>query len=655
MLLFLCAHLLNAQEMSVNIFYHDQTDLTAITRGTEKFDQNGNRCALIKLETTVKNFTFEVGVLGVVAVVEQPAETWIYVPYGIRKLSIKHPEYGMIRNYTLPCSIDMGCTYILKLNMPEREADMGLYDPAKKQKVRLQVYPADASVDINGMSIMLDERGVCEQVFAFGRYQIMASAPKYHPSKQRMEIKDSTSVLNVNIRLKQAFGWLKISGDRDETLYIDDKPYSYAPGTPIEMMSGHYKVRMEKPMYQPYEGTIEIKDSVVLDLAPAFVENFRELTLKVYDQAEIWVDGAKVGNGSWTGRLEYGMHRLECRKESHRTTVLNVNITPQTLGPILLDTPEPIVGYIDVSSTPLGAEVYVDDKLVGHTPTKVSALVGQRKVTVKRKGYNTETITVDVKESETSRVEAKLSNIVLVTISSVPKSDLYIDGKYIGKTPIRKSLLSGEHTVKLEEDNYLTLEEKILVDEKNASFSFKMKKLLYSKNAIVAGVNAMTGFSDVSVGGYVGGYFYNFYLEGFMQKGLVASESIYWNSQLAETLPLEYTYSPLYLGTKLGYGIIIGAMWRITPAVGIELIRLKGMPVDGIIRDYDPSACSAVAAIGSVKASVALLPCLELSITPEYHCSVSKSELYKAIYDVSPSVAKMSEGVKFNVGIGLFF
>ena len=641
--------------MSVNIFYHDQTDLTAITRGTEKFDQNGNRCALIKLETTVKNFTFEVGVLGVVAVVEQPAETWVYVPYGIRKLSIKHPQLGMIRNYTLQCSIDMGCTYILKLNLPERESDFDLYDSTKKQKVRLQVYPSDASVDINGMSLMMDEKGVCEQVFAFGRYQIMVSAPKYHSSKQRIEIKDSTSVLNVNIRLKQAFGWLKISGDNDEKLFIDDKPYSYVPGSPIELASGHYKVRMEKPMYKPYEGAIEIKDSVVLDVAPAFVKNFRELTLKVYDQAEIWVDGTKVGTGTWTGRIEYGMHRLECRKESHRTTALNLNVTPQTLGPIALESPEPIMGYIDVSSTPLGAEVYVDDKLVGHTPTKVSALVGQRKVTIKRNGYITENRTVNVTEAETSRVEAKLNNIILVSVSSDNKADLYIDGSYIGKTPNRKRVLAGEHVIKLEADKFKSVERKVLVDEKHTDFSFTMKELLYSKNAVIAGTSAMTGFSDVAVGGYVGGYLYNFYLEGFFQKGFGKSESVFWNSHKGETLPLEYKYSPMYMGAKLGYGIIIGSRFRITPEVGAGLIRLSGKPVDGVVEAFDPSACSSISAIGSVKASIALNSFLELNIMPEYYYSIYKTDLYKAIYDVSPSVAGWSEGVKCNVGIGFFF
>jgi hypothetical protein len=40
---------------------------------------------------------------------------------------------------------------------------------------------------------------------------------------------------------------------------------------------------------------------------------------------------------------------------------------------------------------------------------------------------------------------------------------------------------------------------------------------------------------------------------------------------------------------------------------------------------------------------------------PEYYYSIYKTDLYKAIYDVSPSVAGWSEGLKCNVGIGFFF
>ena len=35
-----------------------------------------------------------------------------------------------------------------------------------------------------------------------------------------MEIKDTSSVLDMNIHLKQAFGWMKLNGDGDENKNI---------------------------------------------------------------------------------------------------------------------------------------------------------------------------------------------------------------------------------------------------------------------------------------------------------------------------------------------------------------------------------------------------------------------------------------------------
>ena len=80
-------------------------------------DQNGNVCALIKVETTQKGFTFDVGVLGVVSVVEQPAEIWVYVPFGIRKITIQHPQLGILRDYPIPFAIEKGRTYKMKLSI----------------------------------------------------------------------------------------------------------------------------------------------------------------------------------------------------------------------------------------------------------------------------------------------------------------------------------------------------------------------------------------------------------------------------------------------------------------------------------------------------------------------------------------------------------
>ena len=54
-----------AQSMSVASFEYDEKDLTANTAGTIVRDQNDEKCALIRIQTTAKGFSFDVGALGV--------------------------------------------------------------------------------------------------------------------------------------------------------------------------------------------------------------------------------------------------------------------------------------------------------------------------------------------------------------------------------------------------------------------------------------------------------------------------------------------------------------------------------------------------------------------------------------------------------------
>ena len=92
--------MLSAQSIVVESFKHDESDLDANLEGTTVWDQNGEKCALIKVRSTphTSGFTFDVGQLGVMKVVDKETETWLYVPYGVCKISIfhKHTEYKSV-------------------------------------------------------------------------------------------------------------------------------------------------------------------------------------------------------------------------------------------------------------------------------------------------------------------------------------------------------------------------------------------------------------------------------------------------------------------------------------------------------------------------------------------------------------------------------
>jgi hypothetical protein len=84
-----------AQDIKVVSFTPDMTDMTANLEGTIVYDQNGDKCALIKIETTEKGFTFDVGMLGIVKTEYHPGEIWLYVPYGVKSITISHPTFSI--------------------------------------------------------------------------------------------------------------------------------------------------------------------------------------------------------------------------------------------------------------------------------------------------------------------------------------------------------------------------------------------------------------------------------------------------------------------------------------------------------------------------------------------------------------------------------
>jgi len=98
--LFFITHLAFSQAtLSVQSFQLLPNDLDARVHYPKK-DQNNEVSALIKVVTTQTGFSFDVGSLGVVAQEQKSGEIWVYVPRGVQRITITHPQLGVLRNYT---------------------------------------------------------------------------------------------------------------------------------------------------------------------------------------------------------------------------------------------------------------------------------------------------------------------------------------------------------------------------------------------------------------------------------------------------------------------------------------------------------------------------------------------------------------------------
>lgn len=656
----LCPAFLSGQEFSVKDFFPAETDLTANTPGTLVLDQNGSVCALIKVETTLDDYTFDVGSLGITKTIRQGGEIWVYVPYGVRKLTISHPVMGVIRDFAFPISIESGRTYILKLNAPYGNR---VYDSSKKQRMILEVYPTHAAVEINGMSLTKNASGVYDQEYSFGIYDVIVSASRYHVARQQIEVNDPEEPHRVKISLKPQFGWLKISGSGDEKLYIDSEYRNFIPNADIELNSGTYRILLEKPLHKAFSTTIQISDSVSVALEPEFEPIYRDLEFNVADNAEIWINDVMVGKGSYRDKLAYGVYEILCKKENHTPTLTRFEVTPTTSGPVTLPAPQPILGRLIVDSNVSEAKVYIDNKPAGLTPYSAETIIGTYKVTVKKDGYAVSDHTVYINEGVDNAVYAKLDKNVSTRITSYPNASLAIDGKAIGQTPQKTNLSIGEHKLHFKADGYVDLKKTVKIGDTDEELSFYMKKKLFYDKVIDLGFTVATNFEHVDFGASLGLYSSNnIYTSIDWMLGLtktdvytfVGSEYGYYDDSIT------CAFIPSTLLFKVGYPLNLGARCQFIPVAGLGVFSLLDDITDSTLNaDFDKyvkadNKLTAFQVMGGFRFNIAISDCLEINIMPAYYYRTNGTDFLRSLTAQSPYVEQYGKGFKLHIGINYY-
>ena len=320
------------------------------------------------------------------------------------------------------------------------------------QYVVFEVKPTGATIMIDQTIYPTDEEGIALTSLNNGSYSYEVSANGYHTEKGRITV--SGAKLTIPIELRPAHGWLVVESNpvlEDALIYIDDVFIGKAPLKSNNLSSGEHHIKVLKNLYLPYEETIVIKDNEALKFNPTLTANYSTVTLTTAEGADIYVNDKLVGKTNWTGPLGAGTYIFEARKEGHKTTRYSEDISTKTpTRSITLEAPTPINGILDINTTPAKASVKIDGNEVGETPIILNLLVGKHYVTISKSGYRSETKNITIKEGVPEKLTINLekasavaqnsdtSDIRLKTITSSPsKADVYIDGTFIGKTPIK--------------------------------------------------------------------------------------------------------------------------------------------------------------------------------------------------------------------------
>jgi formylglycine-generating enzyme required for sulfatase activity len=478
-----------AQELMIRSFSEKSADLSASTKIRK--DDKGASCALVKVLLAANGAQFTPDVIGTVE--NFVNEYWVYLPAGSSHLTITLPNFlstdVVFENYGV-LNLEPKTTYEMVIDLPNPNRSE---DSKTALSLEFNVEPEDAVVVVNG-EVWNTVNGVAHKVVPPGKYVYLIESKMYHPESGRVEVVDSESNTQVSVSLKPAYGFISVLGDATltgATIYIDKEDVGKAPIKDLKIASGEHSINAVKPLYVSEEQTFAVEDGIYYVAYPELKANYSKVTLTAKHNAEIWVNGERKGLGSWTGNLVAGDYILETRLEHHRSTSVSRYIPARKDGlMIALESPVPIYGGVNISSTPERAEVYIDNQLVGRTPLSLPQyLVGEHKVRICKSQYWDYQASFTISEGNVTEVVGTLSDLIDVTLSSnVSTARLWVDGLDMGSPSKVSQIGYGRHDILLKAEGCKDYTETIEVIGPNQSFRFLMEadveKRLFTVNGI---------------------------------------------------------------------------------------------------------------------------------------------------------------------------
>lgn len=247
----------NAQKtMDVSGFTREDADMMArITKPVRDRDE-GKLCALIRVETGLKDLNVRADALGIVQQEEHNGEVWLYVPYGAKSLSFSHEGYfSLLYQYAMP--IEEGVVYKLRLQTYDTPPAGGTV--TQTQMFVLTHNPDEATVIIDDMEVTT-ENGVFAAMMSKGEHSYKVKAPQYEEKEGDFVLGDQP--VRETVKLDPLFGTfqLRTLPEDDFDVFIDGKLVGHSPYTSERLDPGSYRVHVAKSGFVERDTVIRLRD-----------------------------------------------------------------------------------------------------------------------------------------------------------------------------------------------------------------------------------------------------------------------------------------------------------------------------------------------------------------------------------------------------------
>lgn len=442
-LLIASAFTMNAQnKISVASFKWLDKDLTALM-DKEYYNTDGQVCALIKVETTEKGFTFDCGSFPPQKIIEDNVgEIWVYVRPNVHHIMIRHPRLGSLEEeYRFPETIIGGRTYRMKLVTGKVDAN------PMQQYLAFQITPPNAHVEVDGNSWEVHSDGSASNIVDFGTYTYRVGAPNYFPKEGTVTVNNPDKTVFVSVALEPNFAEVTLKVDADAEIWVNDEKKGVRSWTGI-LGSGIYKIECKQTNHRASMIMQKItpeNNGQTINL-PAPVPIYGSLKVESTPiKARVFLDGIFVDVAPLMRDVLIGTHELRLEKEGcapwyqsiyvEEGKELKINAT--------LDSGRNVMVKTDRE----GDKIYVDGKYVGETPRVTPLGFGKHTIRVKR-GKNELEKQVEIAINTKNDQELFFEFGRLITIYTDQVGDkVYVDGEEVGSSPVSIDLDFGKHTI----------------------------------------------------------------------------------------------------------------------------------------------------------------------------------------------------------------
>lgn len=396
--------------------------------------------------------TFEGNLATDIEVEQHEGETWVYVTArAVTFIRIKHPDFGVTEFYP-PMEIEMNQCYEMVLQYIPIASQTPEKTKPQNNYLTIVADQPDAFIFIDGQPVGQKETA---KLFPIGStHTWRVDCDLYHSESGSVTITSEEN--KVDVMLRPAYGYLNVtsSPENGAFVFINNKQVGTTPYTSDKLASGTYNVRVMKEMYNMVEKNVVVTDGNTTKENLNMSATFVDVTIKTDANSDIYVDDDLKGKGSWTGRLSDGAHLIEAKKAAHKTTRKEINLSLGAAQTITIDAPKPMYGFLEISSSPLSADIYIDGKNVGKTPKVISDILeGTHELRLEKQGCASLTKTITIKQGETLTLDESLQTGKEITITTDKAGDkIYVDGNYVGESPVKTNLSYGSHELKAVRD-----------------------------------------------------------------------------------------------------------------------------------------------------------------------------------------------------------